>query len=80
MSKKSLSVDTNLVLAAYGEVRWKNGVLLGHILAKEDGFYDYWPKYLPGTYMPAHMLHALADMLDEMNEPWEKQIRKENAG
>lgn len=51
-----------------------NDVYLGDILKKEDGFYDFWPLKRPGCYWPAHLLRAIADKLDEMNAPWQKEI------
>lgn len=47
----------------------ENGVYLGNILCKEDGFYAFWPL-LKGGYWEAFMLRAIADKLDEMNQPW----------
>lgn len=58
---------------------YKNGVQLGEILMKEDGFYDFWPN-LNGGHWPAHLLHAIAKKLDEMNAPWEKEIEAHFAG
>jgi hypothetical protein len=57
---------------------YENGVKLGQVLAKEDGFYDFWPE-LNGGYWPAHMLRAIADMLDEMNYTWEQTIANDPA-
>lgn len=54
-------------------VEYENGVYLGDILAKEDGFYDFWPD-LKGGYWPAYLLHVIADKLDELNKPWEDNI------
>jgi hypothetical protein len=53
-----------------------NGVKIGQILAKEDGYYDFWPEH-NGGYWPAYMLRAIADMLDTMNKPWDDQIRND---
>jgi hypothetical protein len=53
-----------------------NGVKIGQILAKEDGYYDFWPE-LGGGYWPAYLLRAIADMLDTMNKPWDDQIKND---
>lgn len=52
---------------------FQNGVKMGQILRKEDGFYDFWPE-LRGGYWPAYVLRAIADMLDDMNKEWHEQI------
>ena len=57
-----------------GNVYYSNGVLLGTILAKDDGYYDFWPLDYHGGYWPSHLMRAIADKLDEMNAPWEKEI------
>jgi hypothetical protein len=59
-------------------VHHENGVRLGDILAKEDGFYDFWPDYTQGRggYWPAYILRELADKLDELNAPWQAQLEE----
>ena len=56
-----------------GCVVLSNKVVLGEIFAKEDGFYDFWPD-IKGGYWPAWLMRIIADKLDEMNAPWQKQI------
>jgi len=72
MSKKSSLAD--LVEIKGSEVFAYNGVFVGHILEKEDGFYDFWPKHDPGTYWDSSMLKAITAHLDTLNAPWEKEI------
>ena len=55
------------------KVDYENGVELGYILVKEDGFYDFWPEP-KGGYWPAYILHEIANKLDELNKPWEDII------
>lgn len=62
-----------LVSEKDGKLYYKNGVCLGEVLAKEDGFYDFWPN-LNGGYWEAHVLRAIADILDKKNESWQKEI------
>ena len=45
-----------------------------NIVLDVDGFYYYWPDG-NGHYAPHH-LREIADELDRMNEPWEKQIEE----
>lgn len=56
------------------ELFFHNGVKLGEILAGDDGFKQFWPE-LRGGYWETYVLRQIADMVDEINAPWEKQIR-----
>jgi hypothetical protein len=61
------------------EVTYKdNGIFLGDVLRKEDGFYDFWPE-TKGGYWSAYVLLALGNMLDALNEPWQRQIDNDPA-
>lgn len=44
-----------------------NDTIARCIYQKVDGFYYFDPQALQGAY-PAHLLRAIADMLDEMNK------------
>ena len=55
------------------KVYYKNGVLLGEVISGDDGFFAFWPE-LRGGFWEAHVLRAIADNLDKINAPWEKQI------
>jgi hypothetical protein len=65
----------------YGyQVYYQNGVFLGDIFIKEDGFYDFWPEHPSrGGCWPAYVLRAIADKLDELNKPWEDIIHNDPA-
>ena len=52
----------------------ENGVELGDVLAKEDGYYDFWP-ILNGGCWPSYLLRAIADLLDEKNKVWDLAVR-----
>ena len=52
-----------------------NGVQVGEILMKEDGFFDWWPEQR-GGYLPSHFLRAVAEILDEMNAPYEAELER----
>lgn len=56
-----------------------NGVKLGEVFPKEDGYNDFWPE-LRGGYWPAHMLRAIADLLDELNREWHAKVTAEFSG
>lgn len=43
------------------------------IATAEDGFYHYWPS-TSGGFLSAWQLRTIADILDEKNVPWKKQI------
>ncbi len=51
-----------------------NGIHLGDSFAKDDGFYDFWPDTSRGWCWSAHVLRAIADELDRLNEPLVKEI------
>lgn len=60
------------------EVHYKNGVWLGDLLMKEDGFFDWWlPEPNRGGCWPSHILRSIADKLDEINKDWEEQIKND---
>ena len=50
-----------------------NSTYIGDVLAKEDGFYDFWPT-LSGGCWPAYLLRQIADELDALNEPLDREI------
>ncbi len=54
----------------------ENGVYLGDFLMKEDGFYDWWPHPDTGKrgFWSAWMLRCMADELDVLNAPYQKEI------
>ena len=71
-------VEFREIKASYGlawEVYYNNCIKLGDILSKEDGFYDFWPAY-PGRagYWDSSVLHCIANKLDELNDPLEKEM------
>lgn len=43
------------------------------IIPGDDGFYVFWPDRFTGAFSAAN-LRAIADRLDELNAPWEKEI------
>lgn len=61
------------------EVFAHNGVKIGNFLVEVDGYYNWWPLKDRGGYIPAYMLRALADCLDELNKEWDEQVHKELA-
>ena len=51
---------------------------VAHLMAKDidccaDGFYSYWPQDRGGYIEPRH-LRWMADLIDWLNEPWQRQI------
>ena len=58
-----------------------NDIKIGEIFAKEDGLYDWWPdKHFSNRYIPSYLLRAIADLLDEMNKPMERQFNDYMSG
>ena len=55
-------------------IYYENNKLLGQLEPLEDGYYYYWPNEdLQGCW-DSHTLRAIADKLNELNEPWDRQI------
>lgn len=51
------------------KVYFANGVYLGELLVKEDGYYDFWPE-LRGGCWSEYVLREIADELQRLNKPW----------
>lgn len=68
-------ISLEKVSPAEYKVKGHNGVYIGDFLRKEDGYFDFWPD-LKGGFWPSYMLRALADKLDELNKPWDDDIKK----
>lgn len=59
------------------QIHHENGVWLGDLLMKEDGFFDWWlPLPYGGGCWSSHILRAIADKLDEINKDWEMEIER----
>lgn len=62
------------------EVKFRdNHVYLGYVFSKEDGYYDFWPDAYNGGYWTSYVMRAIADAVDELNEPWDRQIQNDPA-
>ena len=56
-------------------ILYENGVYLGDIIQKEDGFYDWWPPFPSnGGCWSSYVLREIADKIDELNKPYEKEL------
>jgi hypothetical protein len=53
-----------------------NNMLAGDVLKTEDGYYKFFPVSGNG-YWDGSIMRAIADLLDEMNEPWDKIVQKD---
>lgn len=42
------------------------------LIMADDGYYVYWPT--GNGYIPAYLLHEIADTLDAMNAEWHAKI------
>ena len=62
----------------FWEVKAYNGVNIGTLEMELDGFYNFYIDEKRKTgYLPAQILREIADKLDEINAPWEKQLRED---
>lgn len=66
MSEPVIKVDGS-------KVYFSNGCFLGEVLAGDDGFNCFWPE-LNGGFWEAYVLRAIADYIDELNAPIQKDI------
>jgi len=57
-------------------VEYYNGLHIGEFERDVDGYYYYWPVQRAGSW-PAVVLRAIADKLDELNEPWDTHIKND---
>jgi hypothetical protein len=46
----------------------------GDFVQDVDGFFYFWPEEATEGYFSPHHLRWLADELDKLNEPWQKEI------
>lgn len=53
-----------------------NKVSCGTLEPKEDGYWDWYPVLRTG-YIPAWVLRAIADKLDEINKLWDEQVKQD---
>lgn len=55
-----------------------NGKYLGDLIPGDDGYFCWWPSpecEKPGCW-PEYVLRSIADKLEELNEPWDKEVRR----
>ncbi len=60
------------------KVYFQNGVELGDLVCKEDGYFSFWP-YLRAGCWDAYVLRDISNLLDEINAPWEKIVNTQLA-
>ena len=53
-----------------------NGVKLGEILMAEDGYYVFFSDDSKRGFWEAYILRQIADRLDEINKPWDDQVKQ----
>lgn len=51
-------------------------VFIGDLLMMEDGFYQFFPDTKRGGYWPSYILRAIADLVDDKNKDWQKQLEE----
>lgn len=59
-----------------GKVLYENGVHLGDVVMDVDGYRYFWPDMSRGGHWGAHVLREIADLLDELNEAWDAEVRE----
>lgn len=63
-------------VAGFEVIYGDNGVLLGDLIREVDGYFTFWPEG-HGGYWAAYVMRAIADCMDELNAPWDEQIRND---
>lgn len=53
---------------------YENGVLVGELIIMEDGYFQFWPNEELSGYQTSWQLRLIADIMDELNEPWDKEL------
>ena len=54
------------------EVLTLNNMLVGSLIMDVDGYFYFWPSN-DGCW-PSHIMHSIANKLDEINKPWNDEI------
>ena len=58
-------------------IYFENGIFLGEFIIKEDGYYDFWPEHpSKDGYWSSYVLREIANTLDELNAPYEKELNE----
>jgi len=57
-------------------VTYINGVDLGALVKEVDGFYVWYPNRKQYGFWSAYVLRDLADILDDLNKDYEKEINE----
>ena len=59
-------------------VVYYNGVDMGTLEYGDDGYLYYWPSIKSGCWN-AEPMREIADLLDQLNAPWDEQLKQCNA-
>lgn len=51
------------------------GIEMGEFYKEIDGYYVYWPIQRNG-FWESYVLRIIADKLDELNEPYDKEVQE----
>lgn len=80
MNKRLFDVVNNsITLDPDGVVKCSSNkdVTFGEVLADVDGFYKWWPPHGGRRgYVGTYVLRDLADLVDSLNEEWQKNINE----
>ena len=64
--------------AAFFDVFHQNGIYLGTFEYGTDGYLNFWPSKREG-YWSAPSMREIANLLDFLNAPWDKQVSQDLA-
>jgi hypothetical protein len=54
----------------------ENGACCGELYCEVDGYYVYWPDESLQGCVSAEFLREIADKLDELNRPWDEEVKR----
>jgi hypothetical protein len=54
---------------------YENGIDFGTVETSDDGYFYLWMLPTRG-FIPAYVLREAADLIDELNEPWDKIVEQ----
>lgn len=63
-------------VAPDGTLRFRNGVECGSVIREVDGYYVWYPRKKSG-FWESHYLHAIAYLLEGMNEEWDRVVKSD---
>ena len=75
MRGRKLASNLHITLTEENKVLYTNGKEMGEFVMDVDGYWKFFPDQ-GGGYWVGWVLREIADIEDELNSEWDKQIRE----